>query len=112
MPYNPSSGGFLTSINWPSGERTISLGYDGFNRVQTITNELGYMVSLSYDSANRLTNIAYPDGTARTFTYGDLNGNPPGLDVVSATDRLGRTTTFHYDADRRLTSTGIGNGTP
>jgi RHS repeat-associated protein len=95
--YTYDSRGFLTRIQWPSGERTVSLTYDAFNRIQTITNELGYTVSLSYDSANRLTRIEYPDHTARTYTYSLL-------DMASATDRLGRTTTFQYDAKRRLKS--------
>jgi RHS repeat-associated protein len=98
--YDPS--GFLTAIDrqptihpplWQSA-RIVSFTHDAYGRVQTITNELGYTETISYDLANRPTAIAFPDGTTDKFGY-------QFLDLVSLTDRMNRTTSFQYDADRR-----------
>ncbi|MBU2756119.1 RHS repeat protein, partial [Acidithiobacillus sp. BN09-2] len=57
----------------------------------------GYTLSLLYDALNRLTEVHYPDGTHRTYTYDKL-------DLSSQTNRLGVTTKYTYDAVRRLVS--------
>jgi len=62
-----------------------------------VTDSEGYAVTATYDVANRPVQLTYPDGTTEQTVYNRL-------DVQQQRDRLGRLTTFTYDATRRLTS--------
>jgi YD repeat-containing protein len=89
--------GRLTSVVNPNGVAQVSYTYDAFDRVATATDSEGYTQRYAYDAADRVTQIAYLDGTTRTYAY-------KSLDLVSATDRQGRTTQWRYDANRNLVS--------
>jgi RHS repeat-associated protein len=93
--YNATSD--LTSVINANGIAAATYTYDAFDRVATFTDSEGWTVACTYDPANRITGITYPDGTAETNTYRNL-------DLISHTDRQGRTWTYSYDADRRLIS--------
>jgi YD repeat-containing protein len=99
--------GRLKSVTNPNGKTQASYTYDAFDRVKTTTDSEGYKLTYSYDAADRVTEILYPDGTTFKFDYtfqpGAVNVGKPSLDLRKLTDRLGRVTTFNYDADRRLT---------
>jgi len=90
---------FGTALAAPS-----TYGYDGFGRVQTITDSAGYTITLAYDavggvlnSLDRPTRVTYPDGTYREARYD--NASFP-LDVAHSRDRLGQETASEYDALR------------
>jgi RHS repeat-associated protein len=95
--YAYDTAGRLITITNANGARQESLTYDSFDRVATRTDSEGYVLTYSYDNLDRVTRIAYPDGTAKQYIYDKL-------DLASITDRLGRVTTFTYDANGRLTA--------
>jgi RHS repeat-associated protein len=63
----------------------------------SITDSEGRTVSYSRDALDRVRVITYPDSTVDQFNYTNLH-------LTSRVDRLGRTTTYSYDANRRLAS--------
>ncbi len=77
---------------------TNSFTYDGYGRVRTVTDPLGYTVTTSYDLADRPTNITYMDGTYQQIVYNYL-------DPVLQRDRDGHWTSMAYDPLRHLTDT-------
>jgi len=91
------NGGYLTSIVDANGKTVASYTYDNVGRIATETDSQGYTLAYSYDNLDRLTQISYPDGTTTRYKYNRL-------DVARVTDRLGRVTSFTYDANRNLTS--------
>ena len=98
LTYNTNS--YLTQI--VSGKGTLfstnSFTYDGYGRVRTLTDPLGYTVTTMYDAADRPTNITYMDGTYEQMVYNNL-------DPVMNKDRNGHWTARVYDPLRHLTDT-------
>ncbi len=85
----------------------LTLTYDSADRVLTSTDSQGYVLTYGYDNLDRVTSITYPDGTTDLNDYNFQSGPYVGtasLELRKHTDRLGRVTTYAYDADRRLTS--------
>jgi RHS repeat-associated protein len=100
----------------------VMYGYDGDLRLQSITDEAGFVTTISYvgarggagsatittpggrtsiinrDGAGQVTSIVDPDGIA-ALSLVSVNGR-----VTSATDRLGGATTFTYDGYGGLAS--------
>lgn len=95
--YNYNATGDLTSIVNANDVTAATLTYDSYDRVATYTDSEGWTVSYDYDAANRITKITYPDGTSDNYTYNRL-------DLTSHQDRLGRTWSYTYNADRQLTA--------
>jgi RHS repeat-associated protein len=96
---NYSTNGYLTNIIAGTTTQylsTNSFTYDGYGRVYTMSDPLGYTITTTYDAADRPTNIAYPDGTYRQIVYDNL-------DPVLTRDRDGYWTSMAYDPLRRLT---------
>jgi RHS repeat-associated protein len=89
--------GYLETVTGAASGSTMTLTYDGYGRVRTVTEPDGYAVTLDYDHLNRLTKVTYPDGTFEEAVYDRL-----GVDQVR--DRLGRLTRYTYDGAQRLTS--------
>ncbi len=84
-----------------------SYTYDAFDRVRTKTDAAGYVLTYDYDALDHVTRITYPDASHDDYDYTFQIGphaGQPSLDVWKFTDRLGRITTYTYDANRRLTS--------
>jgi len=93
--------GYLTNIVMGTTNSSLSTNqftYDGYGRVQTVTDPMGYTVVTSYDAADRPTNITYMDGTYERVVY-------KCLDPVLQRDRNGHWTSLRYDQLRRLTDT-------
>ena len=84
-----------------------AMTYDGYDRVQTKTDSEGYVLTYAYDNLDRVITITYPDSSSDhydyTFQSGPLLGTQ-SLNLRKYTDRLGRVTTYTYDADQRLVS--------
>ena len=98
---NYDTNGYLTNIiagTTTSQLSTNSFTYDGYGRVRTSTDPLGYTVTTSYDAADRPTNITYLDGTYQQIVY-------DYLDPVLTRDRDGHWTSMAYDPLRHLTDT-------
>lgn len=81
----------------------LEVDYDGKGRVASVTRNLGpnagdvYVTQYAYDNADRITQVTYPDGKTRHYTY-------DRLDLRSEKDELGRTTTYTYTALQQLAS--------
>ena len=96
----------------PSSTPTARHGADATpttraDRMLTRTDSEGYTLTYAYDNIDRITTITYPDGTTDLYDYTFQSGPYVGtasLELRKHTDRLGRVTTYAYDADRRLTS--------
>jgi RHS repeat-associated protein len=97
--YNYNSAHQLINIVNADQLVQVKFGYDANGRVQTVTDSEGYQKTIGYDNLNRVTSVTYPDQTADLTNY-DLPNRP--LDIRSVVNRLGQTTTFWHDADRRL----------
>ena len=92
----------LTSLTGPVTGATTAFTYDGYGRMRTTTDADSYTVTMDYDALDRPTQTTYPDGTTEQTQY-------QFLDVAGRKDRLGRWTTFTYDAMRRQTSVRVRN---
>ena len=105
--YNYDSTGRLSTIVNANSDTVLTNTYDSADRVQTQTDSQGYTLTYAYDNLDRITSITYPDGTTDLYDYTFQSGTYAGtasLELRKYTDRLGRVTTYNYDADRRLTS--------
>lgn len=99
--FNYDTNGYLTSIIAGTTTQLLSTNsftYDGYGRVRTVTDPLGYTVTTGYDLADRPTNITYMDGTYEQIVYNFL-------DPVLQRDRDGHWTSMAYDPLRHLTDT-------
>jgi len=105
--YHYDSTGRLSTIVNANNQTILTNTYDSADRVQTQTDSQGYMLTYAYDNIDRITSITYPDGTTDQYDHTFQSGPNVGtqsLELRKYTDRLGRVTTYAYDADRRLTS--------
>jgi RHS repeat-associated protein len=105
--YHYDSLGRLSTVENANQKTALTLTYDSADRVETRTDSEGYKLTYAYDNLDRVTKIIYPDGTTDAYDYtfqGGSHTGKPSLDLRKHTDRLGRITTYVYDADRRLTS--------
>ncbi|HYR83401.1 MAG TPA: hypothetical protein VE422_04910, partial [Terriglobia bacterium] len=94
-----SSGpGRLQRITGPAAGATMDFAYDSKGRPRTVTESDGYALTTDYDDLDRPTRVTYPDSTDERIDYAKL-------DPSQSRDRLGRSTHYVYDADRRLVST-------
>jgi RHS repeat-associated protein len=105
--YNYDSSNRLSTIVNANTKTVLTLTYDSDDRIQTRKDSEGYVLTYAYDNLDRITSITYPDTTTDTFDYTFQSGTyagTPSLELRKYTDRLGRVTTYAYDADQRLTS--------
>jgi len=108
--YDPTIGptnGQLLSIQNANLQTALTLTYDSDARIRTRTDSQGYVLTYDYDNLDRVIKITYPDNTTDLYDYNFQSGPFVGtasLEMRKHTDRLGRVTTYGYDADRRLTS--------
>lgn len=84
VAYSFSSAGALTQIGEPAGNH-LAFSYSAGN-LTTITDTVGRTVSLSYDGSNRLTQIQDPLGRKVTYAY-DGSGR-----LATVTDKIGNAT--------------------
>lgn len=83
---------FLSSVSDPQGN-TVTLTYDGNDRITAITDAAGQKTTLTYglaDDIYKVTKVTDPFGRSATFTY-----NADG-ELASITDTLGITSSYTY----------------
>ena len=101
--------GYLASITSPpfnSISAVTSFTYDSANRVRTVTDSDGYIVTTDYDNLDRPLTISYPDGTNQQLHYSQDFGQglQTILELTRSKDRRGLWTTRHYNANRQMDS--------
>src|SRR5207302_5614845 len=101
--------GYLDSITGPlfNGSSAVTnFTYDGANRIRTVTDSDGYIVTTDYDNLDRPTQITYLDGTNQQFQYAQDfgQGSTNILDLTKSKDRRGLWTTRHYNVNRQMDS--------
>lgn len=105
--YNYDTSNRLSTIVDANSVPVLTVTYDSADRVLTRTDSQGYTLTYAYDNLDRVTSITYPDGTTDLYDYTFQSGPYVGTasqELRKHTDRLGRVTTYGYDADQRLTS--------
>lgn len=75
-------------------KRTNTFAYTN-DLVSTNTDERGLTTVYTYDNLQRPTRVDFPDGTFITNTFDKL-------DLVKSVDRMGYSTSYGYDAVRRM----------
>lgn len=85
--------GYLMSVTGPLSGASVSFTYDGYGRVRTATDSVGYALVYDYDNLDRMTKVTFPDSTFQQTIYNRL-------DPQQQRDRLGRWTYTMYDALR------------
>jgi YD repeat-containing protein len=125
------TGSLLTSVvtTYTSGasqltETRVRYGYDGSNRLTTVTVDLSpndnsvsdgktYVTTYGYDgTSNRVASITQSDGTSLTITYTQV-GSAYAVASYTRTQSSGvtETTTFSYAANRTTVADPQGNAT-
>ena len=105
--YNYDTSGRISTIVNANSVTAVTYTYDSADRIATQTDSQGYTLRYAYDNLDRVTSITYPDSTTDLYDYTFQSGTYVGtasLELRKHTDRLGRVTTYGYDADQRLTS--------
>ncbi len=87
--------GALTNLADPYG-RSLDIGYDSSNRVQTVIDWTNRTLTLNY-LGGVLTNVT--DSTGRTVNYGYA-----GTNLTSVTDPENKTSTYTYDTNHQITA--------
>ncbi len=94
--YSYDAKGYLVSMNGPQGAE-YSFTRDSVGRIASATDTLGRKITYSYDNADRVTETNFPDDTRIKLNY-------HLLDLEDITNRLGQTTRFKHDSERRITA--------
>jgi RHS repeat-associated protein len=125
ISYTYDDAGNETSVTVPSG--TTAYTYDALTRMESVTDPANGVTHYSYDPAGNLVRAGLPNGTVETRQYDDLNrlvflqNSGPGGAVLSSyrytlsptglrqavTEDTGRTVTYTYDDNYRLTGESI-----
>jgi RHS repeat-associated protein len=101
-----SSNGKLFRIEDRNGN-AVTLQYDGFDMLDSVTDASGQVTTLTYDADGRIWAVTDPAGRFATYSY-DSAAN-----LVSVTDTAGQETNYTYDTEHNLTTitNPIGNQT-
>jgi RHS repeat-associated protein len=123
--YTPSSkvqsiaypGNLNVSLTYDLGDKLTAMidsmggtsyGYDGYNRLNSVTDAQGATVGYTYDAAGNLTQLTYPGGKTVGYTYDALNRlKTVTINWLSGTP----VATYFYDNAGRITGISQFNGT-
>jgi len=89
--------GYLINVDGPlsgTGD-SLTVTYDGFGRIATLTDGEGYELALDYDAMDRPTLVTFPDNTTEQTVY-------TRLDVAAVKDRAGKITRLWHNSFRQL----------
>ncbi|MHB1273346.1 MAG: RHS repeat-associated core domain-containing protein [Rhodanobacter sp.] len=106
--YDPQAKTWTTTL--PSG-RTVATSVDSLDRLVSVSVPGMAKISLTYDNAGRPLSVSASDGTAtRAMSYVYYPDGPQKGWLQSATDPLGRTVSYQYDAAGRITTKVLPDG--
>jgi len=107
------------------GVKVTTLKFDGYYRLISQTDGLGYETKYTYDGLGNRTSVTNANGKKTLYGY-DLNGNltrvtdplgkitanqyNAGGDLVARIDAKGNKTTFEYDSKGNLLKTNLPDG--
>ena len=94
--YPAGSFSSLTYYETALGQR-VTLGYDGQQRMTSLTDPIGRQIAYSYGSGNHVSQVT--DWASRTHLF----GYAPEGDLQTWKSPAGGVTTFAHDSDHRLT---------
>jgi RHS repeat-associated protein len=96
--YDPN--GYLITADGPlpGTSDLVTVTYDLFGRIRTLTDVSAYTLTFDYDAMDRLTRVTHPDGTFSQYNYNRL-------DLAAFQDRAGRLTLFEYNNMREVAKT-------
>jgi RHS repeat-associated protein len=77
--------------------------FDQLNRLTSVTDSTGRVLSMSYDAASNQTRMVYPDGRIVNYSYDNDNR------LSGVTDWANRTTSYSYDAAGDLSKMSLPN---
>ncbi|MEI6751606.1 MAG: RHS repeat-associated core domain-containing protein, partial [Paludibacter sp.] len=85
--------------------KTLTYGYDGFNRVVSVdyNDFANNKVQYSYDANGNITNLIYPGGKTVSYTYDGLNR------MKNLTDWNNKVITYSYRKDNQIQSVSYPN---
>jgi RHS repeat-associated protein len=90
--------------------RTLSLTYDAFRRIATLTDPAGGQYLYAYDNAtSTLVSVTYPGGVTRLYHYEDPNAKRALTGITDETGR--RFSTYAYDSQARANLSEHAGGT-
>ncbi len=88
------------SMTAPTGA-AASYAYDANGRLQQTIDFMDYVSSFAYDADGRITSMT-TEGKTTSFAYTEIDGITL---LASATNALGKTTTYNRDSDTKVTIT-------
>lgn len=95
------------SLNGVSdGSATTTYGYDADGNLTSVALPNGITQALTYDPLDRVASVTNgtASGTLSTYTYGrDADGQPTSQTALTSGSATAITTSYKYDADKRLT---------
>jgi len=93
--YDATTGNLQTIVK---DGKTITYGYDGLNRIATVSYDdfAGNTVTYTYDNNDNLASMKYPGNKTVTYTYDALNR------LTHVNDWNGATTVYTYRPDGQL----------
>ncbi|MDO1530470.1 RHS repeat-associated core domain-containing protein [Fulvimonas sp. R45] len=94
--------------------RTLTFGYDNWNRLVSLRLPDGGSIDYGYDANNFLSQVTYPDHASRQYVYDEPAFSAAGVKqgkLTGIVDESGaRYATYGYQADGRAISTQHGQG--
>lgn len=105
------SGSCTATPTFPNSTSCIGFGYDNANRRTTTSYPNGQTITNAFDNAGRETSIAAKNTASTTLASRTYNYVKAGADTdlrQSITDQTGSTTSYVYDARKRVMSATTG----
>lgn len=93
----------LIAVRDASGDKVYA--YDEMNRIRSLTDLYGFVVTYAYDEVGNLTAITYPGNKTITCAYDQLSR------LMTVTNWLNQMAVYNYDEAGRLISVVNFNGT-
>jgi len=99
--YSYDDAGRLIGIDYPAPEADVTITYNAAGQQTEMTDGQG-TTSWNYDDLGRLTAVTHPDGGKVEYTYDAFGRRQTLTSHIDAADLTGKTVTYAYDADGRL----------
>ena len=101
--YSYDDAGHLTGIDYPAPEADVAITYNAAGQQLSMTDGQG-TTSWAYDDLGRMTSVTHPDGGKVAYTYDPFGRRHTVTTHIEASDLTGKTMTYAYDEDGRLST--------